>query len=95
MNMLCKALAAAVVAGGLGFGFVPAQAGPLPGPSVTMMPTAETASPAVEQVRYRHRGWRHRQRGPQIYFSFGDRRGGHYRSNHYRNRFYHNRHRSW
>ena len=88
MNMLRHALAAAVVAGGLGLGFVSAQAGPIPGPSAVAPLVVESGRLGLEQVHYRHRGWHHRHRGPQLYFGFGNRWGGH-------GRHHHNRHRGW
>lgn len=88
MNMVRNALVAAVMAGSLGFCFVPAQAGPVPGPSSMSLPVVDPGVPGIEQVQYRHRGWRNHRRGPRVYFGFGNRRSGHYRPRQ-------NRYRSW
>ena len=73
MKILSKTLAGLAMAAGLGFGFAPLSAAPLPSPAAIMSPVAEAGEGVVQQAAYyRNRGWRNDR---------GWRRGGNWNDN--------------
>lgn len=84
-----KTMSGAAVVGGLWLATGQAFAVPMTSPA-TPAPSAQSGTAQAGQglvekaTYYRHRGWRYRNRGPQVYFGFGPRWYGGYPRRHWR-----------
>lgn len=59
MRFVSQALAIITVAGGMGFGFAPVSAAPMPSPAAVASSVVEADASMVQHVTYDHnRGWR-------------------------------------